>query len=218
MDHQGPHVRHREPCSTSCGSRMGGEFGGEQTHVHVWLSPFALCLKLSQHCSSTIPQHKLKSLKVFFPPPTSPPPSLFFCQFLDGTIDYSAWIRHPGSILNPPSASPTISMDPHLASPSVHTFLSRSCPGPRDLALGPLTSLLDEGLPHCPQPILLPEGGAPSNHLPLTVLILYVKPWDCPAFSVSMKPHPTTKPRILRPCACTSPPELPEGFAGRLFP
>ena len=28
---------------------MGGEFGGEQIHVYVWLSPFALHLKLSQH-------------------------------------------------------------------------------------------------------------------------------------------------------------------------
>ena len=30
---------------------MGGEFGGEWTHVYVWLSPFAVHLKLSQHCS-----------------------------------------------------------------------------------------------------------------------------------------------------------------------
>ena len=29
---------------------MGGEFGGEWTHAHVWLSPFAVHLKLSQHC------------------------------------------------------------------------------------------------------------------------------------------------------------------------
>ena len=29
---------------------MGGEFGGEWTHVYVWLSPFAVHLKLSQHC------------------------------------------------------------------------------------------------------------------------------------------------------------------------
>ena len=28
----------------------GGEFGGEWIHVHVWLSPFAVHLKLSQHC------------------------------------------------------------------------------------------------------------------------------------------------------------------------
>ena len=27
----------------------GGEFGGEWIHVHVWLSPFAVHLKLSQH-------------------------------------------------------------------------------------------------------------------------------------------------------------------------
>ena len=31
-------------CSVAAG--MGGEFGGEWTHVHVWLSPFAVHLKL----------------------------------------------------------------------------------------------------------------------------------------------------------------------------
>ena len=30
---------------------MGGELGGEWIHVFVWLSPFAVQLKLSQHCS-----------------------------------------------------------------------------------------------------------------------------------------------------------------------
>ena len=29
---------------------MGGEFGRKWIHVHVWLSPFAVHLKLSQHC------------------------------------------------------------------------------------------------------------------------------------------------------------------------
>ena len=29
---------------------MGGEFGGEWIHVHAWLSPFAVHLKLPQHC------------------------------------------------------------------------------------------------------------------------------------------------------------------------
>ena len=29
---------------------IGGEFGGEWIHVHVWLNPFAVYLKLSQHC------------------------------------------------------------------------------------------------------------------------------------------------------------------------
>jgi len=29
---------------------MGGEFGGEWIHVYAWLSPFAVRLKLSQHC------------------------------------------------------------------------------------------------------------------------------------------------------------------------
>ena len=42
---------------------MGGEFGEEQIHVYVWLSPFAVHLKLSQHCSSAIPQYNIKSLK-----------------------------------------------------------------------------------------------------------------------------------------------------------
>ena len=28
---------------------MGGEFQEESTHVYVWLSPFAVHLKLSQH-------------------------------------------------------------------------------------------------------------------------------------------------------------------------
>ena len=29
---------------------MVGEFGGEWIHAYVWLSPFAVHLKLSQHC------------------------------------------------------------------------------------------------------------------------------------------------------------------------
>ena len=29
---------------------MGGEFGGEWIYVYVWLSPFTVYLKLSQHC------------------------------------------------------------------------------------------------------------------------------------------------------------------------
>ena len=29
---------------------MGGEFGGEWIHVYVWLSRFAVHLKLLQHC------------------------------------------------------------------------------------------------------------------------------------------------------------------------
>ena len=29
---------------------MGGEFGGEWICVYIWLSPFAVHLKLSQHC------------------------------------------------------------------------------------------------------------------------------------------------------------------------
>ena len=29
---------------------MGGELGGEWIHVYVWMSPFGIHLKLSQHC------------------------------------------------------------------------------------------------------------------------------------------------------------------------
>ena len=29
---------------------VGGEFGEKWVHVYVWLSPFAVYLKLSQHC------------------------------------------------------------------------------------------------------------------------------------------------------------------------
>ena len=31
-------------------ARMGGKFGGEWIHIRAWLSPFAVHLKLSQHC------------------------------------------------------------------------------------------------------------------------------------------------------------------------
>ena len=37
---------------------VGGEARGEWIHVHVWLSPFAVHLKLSQHCSSALLQPK----------------------------------------------------------------------------------------------------------------------------------------------------------------
>ena len=41
----------RELYSMLCGSLDGrGILGGEQIHVYVWLSPFAVYLKLSQHC------------------------------------------------------------------------------------------------------------------------------------------------------------------------
>jgi len=42
---------------------MGEGFGREWIHVCVWLSPFAIHLKLSQHRSLAIPQHKIKSSK-----------------------------------------------------------------------------------------------------------------------------------------------------------
>ena len=41
----------------------GGEFEREWIHVYVWLSPFAVHLKISQHCELAIPQYKIKSLR-----------------------------------------------------------------------------------------------------------------------------------------------------------
>ena len=40
---------------------MGGEFGREWMHAYVWLSSFAVPLKLSQHCELAIPQYNIKS-------------------------------------------------------------------------------------------------------------------------------------------------------------
>ena len=39
---------------------MGGEFGGEWIQAYVWLSPFAVHLKQSQHCYLAIFQYKRK--------------------------------------------------------------------------------------------------------------------------------------------------------------
>ena len=43
--------------------RMAGGSGGEWIPVHIQSSPFPVRLKLSQHCSSAIPQYKIRSLK-----------------------------------------------------------------------------------------------------------------------------------------------------------
>ena len=40
---------------------MGGESGGEWIHVYLWLSPFAVHLKLTQHSKLAILQYKIKS-------------------------------------------------------------------------------------------------------------------------------------------------------------
>ena len=39
-------------CIAQCyvATLMGGEFEGEWIHVYVWLSPFTVHMKLSQHC------------------------------------------------------------------------------------------------------------------------------------------------------------------------
>ena len=43
---------------------MGGGFRGEWIHVYVRLSPFAVHLKLPQHCESAISQNTQKILKL----------------------------------------------------------------------------------------------------------------------------------------------------------
>ena len=42
---------------------VGGGVGEEWIPVDVWLSPFAVHLKRSQHCQLAILQHKIKCLK-----------------------------------------------------------------------------------------------------------------------------------------------------------
>ena len=51
-----------EVSSTLCASlEMGGKFGGERiTCVYVWLSPFAVHLKLPQHCCGYTPVQNKK--------------------------------------------------------------------------------------------------------------------------------------------------------------
>ena len=51
VDHQqGPTVSTGNSAQCYVAAWMGEEFGGEWTHVYAWLSPFAVHLKLSQHC------------------------------------------------------------------------------------------------------------------------------------------------------------------------
>ena len=61
---QGPAGQHRELCSVSRGCLDGSGAGGEWVHVYVWRSPFAVHLRLFQHCSSAIFQYKIKSLRI----------------------------------------------------------------------------------------------------------------------------------------------------------
>ena len=50
FNQQGPAVQNRELCLMLGGSLDERRVGGEWIHVYVWLSPFAIHLKLSQHC------------------------------------------------------------------------------------------------------------------------------------------------------------------------
>ena len=50
MDNQqGPIVQYMELCSMWCGSLDGRGVWGEWIHAYVWLNPFAVHLKQSQH-------------------------------------------------------------------------------------------------------------------------------------------------------------------------
>ena len=49
-DQQSPTVYAGNSAQCYVAAWMGGEFGGEWIHVYVWLSPFAVHLKLSQRC------------------------------------------------------------------------------------------------------------------------------------------------------------------------
>ena len=48
-----------------CGSLDGRGVGGEWIHAYVWLSPFAVHLKLSQHWQLAILQYKIERLVPF---------------------------------------------------------------------------------------------------------------------------------------------------------
>ena len=58
---QRPSVQQRELCSVLYGSLDGRGVSGRWIHMCVRLSPFAVHLKLSQHCWSAIGQYKIKS-------------------------------------------------------------------------------------------------------------------------------------------------------------
>ena len=49
---QGPPVQHMQLCSMLRSSPNGRGFGGGWIHGYLWLSPFAVHPKLSQHCLS----------------------------------------------------------------------------------------------------------------------------------------------------------------------
>ena len=51
MDNQqGPTIQYRSCAQFYVAAWIGGEFGGAWIHVYVWLSPFAVHLKLFEHC------------------------------------------------------------------------------------------------------------------------------------------------------------------------
>ena len=51
-------------------------FGEEWIHIYVWLSPFAIHLKLSQHCESVIQNKKFKKMNKQTKQTTKKPQSL----------------------------------------------------------------------------------------------------------------------------------------------
>lgn len=131
-----------------------------------------------------------------------PPP--FFCPFPNG---------NPGPILHPPSTAPKISLGPHQR-PCTHTLSPRLplplCPGSPDLALRPLTRLLNDGPPCCPQPILLAGRMSFLKHISDHAASLL----KTLSFSISIKFNPTTKPGIIR---LSLPVCLPQKYPQRIL-
>ena len=64
-DQQGPTYNTGNSVQCYAAARMGEEVGGEWIHIYVWLSPFDIHLKLSQHCLliGYTPVQKIKRLK-----------------------------------------------------------------------------------------------------------------------------------------------------------
>ena len=46
--------------------RVGGNFKREKIYINIWLSPFVVQQKLTQHCKATISGIKLQELLVYF--------------------------------------------------------------------------------------------------------------------------------------------------------
>ena len=109
MDNQqGPTVQPRDSAPCYMAAWLGA--GGEWIHICLQLSPFAVHLQLSQHCSSAIPHYKFKRKKKMMEaviPPGEPTPNTQGCSKdpyilsseLSELLSMVSW-RHGGWCLN----------------------------------------------------------------------------------------------------------------------